>query len=50
VNGGKLEKEAGVRVVRRTYVVEGAETIVWSGESGAPLSISTLQPGLHFFR
>jgi hypothetical protein len=21
VNGGKLEKEAGVRVVRRTYVV-----------------------------
>ena len=28
---------------------EGAETIVWSGESGAPLSISALQPGLHFF-
>lgn len=25
-----------------------AETIVWTGESGAPLSISTWQPGLHF--
>jgi hypothetical protein len=28
---------------------ESAETIVWSGESGAPLSISALQLGLHFF-
>lgn len=28
---------------------DGAETIVWPAESGAPLSISTLQPGLHFF-
>ena len=25
-----------------------AETTVWPAESGAPLSISTLQPGLHF--
>lgn len=28
---------------------EGAETIVWPAKSGAPLSISILQPGLHFF-
>lgn len=27
---------------------DGAETTVWSAESGAPLSISTWQPGLHF--
>lgn len=28
---------------------DGAEAIVRTAESGAPLSISTLQPGLHFF-
>ena len=27
---------------------DGAETTVWSAVSGAPLSISTLQPGLQF--